>query len=291
MTIGSFDSPYLMQTDALAARLDDPGLRVFDCTQRLVPDPVRHVRAENCRAEFEQAHVPGAGYLDIGADLSDAESRWRYMRPESEDLAARFAERGIGDDSRVVLYDTSSMMWATRVWLMLRSIGFDNVAVLDGGFRKWRAEARDTSDGPGDYPPSPSLAVRPAKEAFVGKDAVRVAMAAPDSALVHSLTPEQFVGEGIHYGRPGRIPGSLNVAARDLTDADTGALKAPAEVRAMFADAGVALDRPILCYCGGGIAATLDAFALTLLGAENVTVYDASLQEWATDDSLPMVTD
>ena len=107
-------------------------------------------------------------------------------------------------------------------------------------------------------------------------------------AVVNALTREQFNGGGIHYGRPGRISGSVCVSARELTDKKTGLLKNPVELRRLFAESGVDASKPALCYCGGGIAATLDAFVLILLGAENVVVYDASLQEWAMDSNLPM---
>ena len=291
MSDTSFDSPYLIQAETLEARLDDPNLRLFDCTQRLVPDPERGVRAENCKAEFDEAHIPGAGYLDLAGELSDTTSRWRYTCPAPDDLAARFAKRGIGPDSQVVLYDTTMMMWATRVWLMLRSLGHNNVAVLDGGLSKWLADGRPTSSEPDRYPPAAAFPVTTSGTPFVDKDTVLAALAAPETTVVNALSAEQHAGGGIQYGRPGRITGTVNVVARDLTDADTGLLKSPDEIRALFAAADVDLDKPVLCYCGGGIAATLDTFALTLLGAKEITVYDASLQEWATDDSLPMETD
>jgi thiosulfate/3-mercaptopyruvate sulfurtransferase len=289
MTGFSFDSPYLMQTDVLAGRLDEPGLRIFDCTQRLVPDPKTFLRAESCKAEFDAEHIPGAGYLDVAGELSDQGTHLRYMLPDLNELAASFARRGIGEDTRVVVYDTDSMMWSTRVWLLLRSIGFENVAVLDGGFKKWRAEGRETSNQPDTYRPASPMTVTD-RSPFVDKHAVLAAMDASDNPLIHSLRPEQFIGEGIQFGRSGHIPGSVNVAASNIIDEETGMLRAPDVVRKMFADAGVDLEKPILCYCGGGIAATLDTFALTMLGAKNITVYDASMQEWAIDDSLPMVT-
>jgi thiosulfate/3-mercaptopyruvate sulfurtransferase len=285
-----FDSPYLIRSEALAAQLDDPALRIFDCTTRLVPDPELFMRAEACDAEYALAHIPGAGYLDLQGALSDSSSRWRFMMPPLDDLAAAFGRCGIGAESRVVLYDTNNMMWATRIWWMLRAIGFDNAALLDGGLKNWKREGRALSDAPCNYPATSPLQVKAETALLVGQDAVRTALDAPETSVINALSFEQFSGDGVHYGRPGRIPGSVCAPARDMTDPETGLLKSSDTLRAIFTDADVAIDQPILCYCGGGIAATLDAFVLTLLGADDVTVYDASLSEWAQDSNLPMET-
>ncbi|MBT6095252.1 MAG: sulfurtransferase [Rhodospirillaceae bacterium] len=291
MTDDHFDSRYLISADALAQQLDDPALRIFDCTQRLVPDPERYVRAESCKPEFDAAHIPGAGYLDILTELSDTSSQWRYMLPALDDLAAAFARRGVGADTRVVLYDTDGMMWATRVWWMLRAIGFDDAAVLDGGLKHWLAEGYAVSDAPciyGETQP-PSVQARPGL--LIDKEAVLSAMNASGVAIVNALTTEQHRGGGIQYGRAGRITGSTGVPARELTDPETGQLIPVPDIRRKFDSAGVDLANPVVCYCGGGIAATLDAFVLTLMGAQDVGVYDASLSEWAQNPSLPMESD
>lgn len=290
MSENAFQSPYLISTGDLAGRLDDPDIRIFDCTTRLVPEPGGNVRVEPCDAEHAEAHIPGAGYLDLQGRFSDRDSPWRYMMPAPDILAAAFAAAGIGVGTKVVLYDADGMMWATRIWWMLRAIGFDSAQVLNGGFGKWRREGRAIAAGGSRYPEAAAFAPVPRPQLFCGKDAVLAALDAPETSLVNALTAEQFVGGGTQYGRPGRIPGSLCVPARELTDPETGALKPPGELIAMFTLAGVDIDAPILCYCGGGIAATLDGFVLTLLGAREITVYDASLSEWARDPALPMVT-
>lgn len=286
-----FESPYLVSTQELAARLHEPGLRIFDCTQRLVPDPDLYVKAEPCQAEFDLGHIPGAGYLDLKGELSDPESRWRYAMPPVAQVAAAFGRRGVGDGAKVVLYDQGGMMWATRIWWMLRAIGFDGAAVLDGGLPAWKADGLALSTEPCtclEVPP-PTVNERPGL--LVGKEAVLAALDAPATKVVNALTAEQHAGGGITYGRPGRISGTVGVAARELTDRETGRLLPASQLRAKFAEAGVDQEKPVLCYCGGGIAATLDAFVLTLMGAEAVSVYDNSLQEWALDPSLPMETD
>jgi len=286
-----FDSPYLIFTADLAGRLAAPNLRIFDCTQRLVPDPALYVKAEPCQAEFDAAHIPGAGYLDLKGELSDPESRWRYKMPAAERVAAVFGRRGVGDGAQVVLYDQGGMMWATRIWWMLRSIGFDDAAVLDGGLPAWKADGRPLSTAPCAYAEASPPTVNERPGLLVGKDAVLAALDAPATSVVNALTAEQHAGGGITYGRPGRISGTVGVAARELTDPETGRLLPASQLKAKFADAGVDPSRSVLCYCGGGIAATLDAFVLTLMGAETVSVYDNSLQEWALDPTLPMETD
>lgn len=285
-----YKSLFLIDCETLAGQLDDPGLKIFDCTQRLVRDPKLYVRAEPCKTEYAEAHIPGAGYLDILAELSDRSKRWRYMMPAVDVLAGAFAKRGIGKDTRVVLYDTDGMMWSTRVWWQLHAIGFDNAAVLDGGLGHWRALGHPVSDAPCTYVETDPIPVGEDRNLLVDHKAVLDALEVRNTAVVNALTREQFCGGGITYGRPGRISGSVNVPARELTDKGTGTLKPAADLQRLFDDAGVDLASPVLCYCGGGIAATLDAFVLTLLGAEDVTVYDASMQEWALDDNLPMET-
>lgn len=282
---------YLITPDELAARAGEPGLRIFDCTTRLVADPVLYRRAEPCHAEYAAAHIPGAAYLDLQGQFSDTSSRWRFMMPSADDLAERFAAAGIGAGVRVVLYDTTNMMWSARFWWMLRAIGFDDVAVLDGGLRAWRAKGLAVAESDEAYPPAEPFRARPRADAFVDQDAVLAAMREPATSVLNALTAEQHSGDGLHYGRPGRITGSVCVPAELLTDPDSGKLKPLEDIRAMFAEAGIDPARPVLCYCGGGIAASLDAFALTLLGGEEISIYDASLSEWAQDPNLPMETD
>jgi len=163
--------------------------------------------------------------------------------------------------------------------------------VLDGGWPKWTAEGRPISTEPGVVRPARFVA-RPRPGLFVGKDAVRAGIGAADIRLVNSLTAEQHAGTGgAHYGRPGRIPGSTNVPSRELLDPTTQTFRPLDELRRLFEAAGALDGRRIVTYCGGGIAASAGAFALAMLGVDDVAVYDASLQEWAKDASLPMQVD
>jgi thiosulfate/3-mercaptopyruvate sulfurtransferase len=280
---------YLVESDWLEANLEDPALRVLECTAILHPLPHGGYRAESGLATWATGHIPGSGFADLTGDLSDRTSSLRFMMPPPEQLAAAMATLGVGDGTRVVLYDRAVNMWAARVWWMLRAIGFDAAAVLNGGWRKWTLEGRAVSTEPCRYPPG-TLVARPRPELFADKSAVLAGVRDTATCVLNALTEEQHRGTGgVHYGRPGRIAGSANVAARSLVDS-THAYLPLGELRKRFADAGVLASGRVITYCGGGIAASSDAFVLAMLGHDNVAVYDASLSEWAADPSLPMET-
>ncbi len=283
-------SAALISTEDLARRLGAPALRIFDCTTYLRPRPEGGYNAESGRANYDKGHIPGAAFLDLGAELSDTHSRLRFTLPPLGELTKAFAAKGIGHGTFVVLYSHATPTWATRIWWMLRAIGFDDAAVLDGGLDKWKAENRPLSTEPTNYPPA-TLTLRGRPEIFVDKNEIRQAIGKTDTLTLNALSHEQHKGTGgVTYGRPGRIAGSSCVPAASLFGADK-TFKPIGELRAAFEGAGAAPDKKVLVYCGGGIAATLDAFVLTaLLGHRCVSVYDNSMQEWSNDPSLPMET-
>lgn len=282
----------VITTAELAATLDEPDLRVFDCTTYLQPAPPEHPGpyvVASGRASFEAAHIPGADVLDLQGEFSDRDTPLHFMMPAVAQLEAAFGRHGVGPDTRVVLYSMGSMMWATRFWWMLRALGFDNVMVLDGGFERWTAEGRPTESGPPrGYPPAAFVA-SPRAGLFVDRHAVLAALGRDDTCLVNALGASHFAGrEASRYGRPGRIPGSVNVPAATLVDPELKTL-VPLEVaQAAFAAKGVNGDRRVIAYCGGGISATLDLFMLHRLGFDDLTLYDASMGEWANDPALPI---
>ena len=284
----------LIETGALEARLAEPGLRIVDCTTWLKPAepgddaPYRVVPG---RAEYDAGHIPGAVFLDIQGTISDPDTRLKFMAPSPERFAEAMGGLGIGDDSRVVLYSAGSIMWATRVWWMLRAFGFERVAVLDGGWEKWKAEGRPVSAEPGHYPPARFTATLKAGQ-FVDSAYVRSRLGDGDAVMVNALAPEFHLGEGpSRYGRPGRIPGSVNVPAATLLDpAANGAFVALADARRLHEDAGITPDRHVVAYCGGGISATVGLFLLHQLGYRDLTLYDGSMGEWAQDSALPIET-
>ncbi len=282
----------LITTQALADSLNDPDLRLYDCTLYLVsPSPNDPYVVQDAQADHDAGHIPGAVYVDLQRDLSRPDGAFRFTMPEPSDAAQRFAALGIGNASRVVLYSRGNLQWSTRVWWMLRAIGVDQVAILDGGWEKWLSEDRPVSRSSSRYAPAPSLAIRPRPGLFVGREAVQAAINDPGTVVLNALSAELHAGHSRRYGRPGRIPGSVNVPATSLRDPVSLALVPPATAQACFDAAGVRRDKPTLIYCGGGIAATLDAFVLHQLGYDQISVYDNSLSEWSTDATLPLESD
>lgn len=276
----------------LEANLDDPELVILDATVVLDPDTWN---ANSGRSAWEESHVPGSAFVDLIAEFSDPagdvglpEGVRAYRLPSPEAFAEAISAYGVSNDTPVVVYDTTAGMWASRLWWLLRVHGHENVAVLDGGWDRWEEEGRPSSSEPaperahGQFNPQ----LRP--ELVATKDEVKAAIDDEDVVLVNALWPELFRGEAkTPLERPGRIPGSVNVPFTETANED-GTLKAPEEVRALFAEAG-ASDGEIITYCGGGIAATYDALALATAGID-AAVYDGSLVEWVADPELELET-
>lgn len=282
--------PPLISTEALQRILGLPELRIFDTTVHLTTKPGGGYLAESGRASYESGHIPGAGFIDVGAELSDPDHALRYMLPSPELFAQRMSAWGVGPGTRLVLYNAGPTWWSTRVWYMLREFGFDAAQVLDGGLDKWRLEGRALDSNPCRYPPAHFVA-GPRRRLFVDRQVVLDAVRRRDRHLLNALSPEVFSGRLAGYGRPGRIAGSVNLFARDLLDPATQAFLPPAELRERLAARGLLDGRGVIAYCGGGISATTDAFALQLLGQDDVVIYDASMNEWGPDASLPMESD
>ncbi|VIO81468.1 sulfurtransferase [Bradyrhizobium ivorense] len=284
----------LITTAELADILTRPELRLFDCTTYLEPVPpgssVPYI-AVSGRQTFEAGHIPGANFLDLQGEFSDPNTELRFMMPDTARLEAAFGRHGISANSRAVLYSIGTPMWATRFWWMLRSLGFEGAAVLDGGIDKWTAEGRDIETGlAGGYPPA-TFTARPREGLFVNKHDVLAATAEGNTVIVNALGPQFHKGlEPSRYGRPGRVPGSVSVPAATMIDPKSKAFVPLADAEATFAAQGIDRSKRVVAYCGGGISATIDLFQLHRLGYDNLTLYDGSMGEWAKDASLPIET-
>jgi thiosulfate/3-mercaptopyruvate sulfurtransferase len=286
--------PALVDPEWLEPRLEDPDLRVVDCTLHLSFDPETGARrSESGRSDWEAGHISGSVFADIQADLSAVDPEYPYQRPSPERFAEAMEALGIGDDSRVVLYDSEGNSWAARVWWLLRAFGFDRAGILNGGWDRWTEEGRPVSTAR-PVEREVTFTPDPRPELFVEKEAVLEAIGDDDCCLVNALRPEDHAGTGlVKYGRPGRIPGSVNVPAvgeEAFVDPAEKTYLPRAALRERFAEVGATESERVVTYCGGGIAASNAAFALHLLGVEEVAVYDGSLAEWGRTD-LPMETD
>ena len=283
---------FLVSTDWLAERQANDNVRVFETTVFLHRGGGT-VRAESGRSEYEKGHIPGAGFLDLQADFSDNDQPYRFMMPSPDAFAEAAGRHGISESSKLVLYDRLGSQWAARFWWMFRSMGCTGAVVLDGGWTRWSGEGRAVSTEPATYPPA-TFSPTPDPARFADLTEVKAFMESRGgSCLINALGRYQHSGAdgGQGYGRAGHIPGATNVPSGELTDPDTGLFRPAEELAALFADAGANPSQRVVTYCGGGIAASNDAFILAMLGYQNVAVYDASMSEYAADPSLPLVAD
>jgi thiosulfate/3-mercaptopyruvate sulfurtransferase len=282
--------PLLIDAPTLAELLDDPGLRVFDATVNLVrPQDGGPYSVESGRPAYERAHIPGAGFADLAGELADPRSAFPFALPSAARFAAAAGRLGIGPGTHVVAYAQQEPMWATRLWWLLRHFGFEDVSVLDGGLPAWKAAGAPLSDEPASYEPADFLA-RPRRDDLALRADIEAILAGEQSAcLVNALSPAVFRGEGpSSYSRPGRIPGSVNAPWSELIDPATNRFRSPAELESAFERADVGATDPVVAYCGGGISATVDVFALALLERGGARLYDGSLTEWTADPELPV---
>ena len=268
------DPATLVSTRWLDAHLKDPDLRVLDASWYL-PDAGR-----DPRGEYLAAHIPGARFFDID-EMSDHRSALPHMAPPPEKFISRMRAMGVGDGHQVVVYDTAGLLSAPRVWWTFRLMGKTDVAVLDGGFRKWQAEGRAVEDM---APVVRDRHMTVQRQAALVKDVTQVAHASKlaEAEIVDARAAVRFRGEAAEPRpglRPGHIPGSRNLPFTDLVNPD-GTMKDVPALRAAFVAAGVDLAKPVITTCGSGITAAILSLALERMGHRNHALYDGAWAEW-----------
>ena len=281
MTPSPADDPKtLVSTAWLAAHKADPDLRLIDASWYL-PDAGR-----NARAEYLAAHIPGARFFDID-EITDHRSALPHMAPPPEKFISRLRAMGIGDGHQVVIYDGSGLFSAARVWWTFRLMGKTDVAVLDGGLPKWRAEGREIEDMP---PIVRDRHMTVSRQNHLVKDVTQVAHAAKlgEAEIIDARGAPRFRGE-VPEPRPGlrsgHIPGAKNVPYTTLLNPD-GTMKSPDALRSVFEAAGVNLAKPAITSCGSGVTAAILSLALERIGHRNHALYDGSWAEWGMYDDL-----
>jgi thiosulfate/3-mercaptopyruvate sulfurtransferase len=269
----------LVSTEWLAKELGASDLRVVDASW--------HLDGRDAAGEYEAGHIPGAVFMDLGG-LADTTSDLPMMLPQAEKFASRMQSLGLGDGSRIVLYDDSDLHTATRAWWMLRLFGAHQVAILDGGLAKWKAEERELNTGK-ETLRHRHFTVWKDNSHVRSKDQMRALITSKDEQIVDARGQGRFEGReaeprlGVN---PGHIPGSRNLPMSNLFNTD-GTWKTGDTLRAAFKDAGVEVDAPIAATCGSGVTATSIAFGAHLLGNDRVAVYDGSWSEWGADKDTP----
>jgi thiosulfate/3-mercaptopyruvate sulfurtransferase len=276
---------WLVETAWLAEHLSAPDLVVLDASLHLP------TTGRNPKAEYLAQHIPGALFFDID-DVSDEKNPLPHMLPSTTKFASRMKKMGIGDGMRVVVYDSEGLYSAGRAWWMFRIMGHDDVAVLNGGLKKWKAEGRALEDG--EPPRRSERHFTPRFHAELVRDMAEMKALIGDKAtqIVDARAAGRFEGRDADPRpglRTGHIPSSLNVPFATLLQPD-GTLKPAAELRALFAKAGVDTGKPVVATCGSGVTAGVIALALALLGRPDAAIYDGSWVEWGADNGMPVAT-
>lgn len=275
----------IVSTEWLEAHLNSPDIAILDASWHL-PTAKR-----DPKQEFLAAHIPGAQFFDID-ELSDTSSSLPHMLPSPEKFSSRMRRMGVGDGKRVIAYDSAGLFSAARCWWMFKVFGHEDVAVLDGGLKKWLAEGRPTEDGPALKPQERHFTAR--SRPFMVRDMkeVATALASGTAQVADARSGTRFRGEEVEPRpgvRAGHMPGARNVHYASLLNPD-GTLKSKDAIAEAFRAAGIDLAKPVITSCGSGVTAAILTLGLTLIGAKDHALYDGSWTEWGGNPDAKVET-
>ncbi len=274
---------WLVETDWLNDRLSDPQVIVFDATWYLPGTKT------DARQQYLEEHIPNALFFDID-DISDLSSSLPHMLPNPIKFSTRMRRLGVGDGMQIVIYDHLDLFSAARAWWMFRAMGVSEVYVLNGGMRKWTDEDRPVDE----YPHRPRIerhfTARIDGSIIADADDVLAAIKNNSATIVDARPVDRFKGQSPEPRpglRCGHIPGAISIP-RTLFLKDDGSMKSGADLKQVFVDAGVDLDKPVITTCGSGITAAVPFLALSEIGHQDHKLYDGSWAEWGANMSLPI---
>ena len=276
---------WLTETDELARELDAPDLVIIDASW--------HMPAENRNAyeEYLAEHIPGAIFFDID-EIADTKSGLPHMLPPPEKFSSRMRSMGIGDGSRIVVYNSAGLFSAARVWWTFRVMGVDDVSVLNGGLPKWKREGRPLESGPPRNRTARHFTARRNLDLVRDVSDIKALLKDRSAEIVDARAADRFAGKAPEPRpglRSGHIPGSHNLPYAKLLNKD-GTFKTGPEIERLFEEAGVDLTKPVVASCGSGITASVLALGLAEIGHRRAAVYDGSWSEWGADQNLPIET-
>ena len=284
-------SRFLVETTWLAEHMQDPHLRIVDMrgyVRTVERDGVQEARYIGARDEYEQAHIPGALYIDWTSDIVDPDDPIEAQIAPTERFAQVMGRLGVGDQHLVVAYDAHpASQFATRLWWALNYYGHDQVVVLNGGLPKWQRENLPLTDTIPVYPPATfTPVVRPELRA-TAEDVLNM-LGQRAVALIDAREWGQYTGAIVRKpGRPGHIPGAINIPREEIVDLETGTFRSNEELEKVFSNEHIAPQQHVVAYCNGGVAATTILFSLSMLGYPSLTNYDGSWNEWGKRPDLP----
>ena len=284
-------SRFLVETTWLAEHLNDPHLRVVDMrgyVRTVERDGVQNASYVGAWDEYEVAHIPGAMYVDWTSDIVDPDDAIEAQVAPARRFAEVMGRMGIGDQHLVVAYDAHpASQFATRLWWALNYYGHEQVVILNGGLPKWQREHLPVTDVVPVYPPAVfTPVVRPQLRATA--EEVLSSLGQQGVKLIDARDRGQYTGEIVRrHGRPGHIPGALNIPREELVDPATGTFRSNEELARVFSLANVSPEERVIAYCNGGVAATTVLFSLAVLGFPRLTNYDGSWNEWGRREDLP----